>query len=141
MTEEIIAAHGLLVYLFLIFLVGGLFTPLMAGKTTKSFKKVSFIYTMIFQALATMAAFTGMVALFVGKIEWNLSISVMVVVWILMMFIEIKKYMLIKYANLEQPEVLTLLRSAFVKISIIQLLFVGLTIVLMYLKAQGVISL
>jgi len=66
MIEEMLAAHSILVKAFLGFLVGGLFIPMMTAKNPLGFKKSSFIYTMIFQAIATMIAFSGIVAVFTG---------------------------------------------------------------------------
>jgi hypothetical protein len=141
MIAEMIAAHSLLVKAFLAFLVMGFAVPFMAAKDTLKFKKSSFIYTMIFQALATMVAFTGLIAVFAGDLPWSLVMTIMVVIWAIMMFIEIKKYKLIKVANLQDSETFTLIKSAFTKISVIQVLLVAAMVLLMILKAKGVISL
>jgi len=64
----------------------------------------------------------------------------MVVVWAVMMYIEIKKYKAIKLANIVNPETHKVLKSAFVKISIVQILLVVIMTVLMILKAKGTIT-
>jgi len=141
MIEEMLAAHSILVKAFLGFLVGGLLIPMMTAKNPLGFKKSSFIYTMIFQAIATMIAFSGIVAVFTGDLGWSLSTIIMMVVWAVLMYIEIKKYKLIKIANLENPETHKLLKSAFLKISSVQILLVAVMVVLMVLKAKGIVAL
>lgn len=139
-VAEMLAMHSVLVKIFLGFLVGGLLLPFMAGKTPQGFKKASFIYTMIFQAIATMIAFAGLVAVFTGELGWEMTTIIMVVVWAIMMYIEIKKYKLIKLANSQNTDTFKTLKSSFVKISVIQVLLVAIMVVLMVLKAKGVIS-
>jgi len=140
-VAQMLAVHSILVKVFLGFLVGGIAIPFMTAKNPLGFRKASFIYTMIFQALATMIAFAGLVAVFTGDLGWELSTIIMVVVWAVMMYIEIKKYKLIKVANLQNLDTHKVLKSAFIKISIVQVLLVAIMVVLMILKAKGVISL
>jgi hypothetical protein len=141
MIAEMLAAHSLLVKVLLGFLVGGLFIPMMTAKNPLGFRKASFIYTMIFQALTTMIAFAGIVAVFAGDLGWSLSTIIMVVMWAVLMYIEIKKHKLIKIANLQNPDTHKLLKGAFLKISLVQILLVVAMVVLMVLKAKGVIAL
>ena len=65
----------------------------------------------------------------------------MVVVWAVLMYIEIKKYKLIKLANLQNTDTHKLLKGAFLKISSVQILLVVVMIVLMVLKVKGVVAL
>lgn len=140
-VTQILAVHSILVKIFLGFLVAGFAIPFMTAKNPLGFKKASFVYTMIFQALATMIAFAGIVAVFIGNLGWELSTIIMIIIWAVMMFIEIKKYKLIKVADLQNPATHKMLKSAFIKISIVQVLLVVIMVVLMILKAKGVISL
>ena len=140
MIEEMLVAHSLLVKVFLGFLVGGLFIPMMTAKNPLGFKKASFIYTMIFQAIATMIAFVGIVAVFAGDLGWSATTIIMVVVWAVLMYIEIKKYKLIKVANLQNADAHKLLKGAFLKISSVQILLVAVMVVLMVLKAKGIVT-
>jgi hypothetical protein len=141
MIEEMLAAHSILVQAFLGFLVAGLLIPMLTAKNPLGFKKASFIYTMIFQAIATMIAFSGIVAVFTGDLGWPLSTIIMLVVWAVLMYIEIKKHKLIKIANLQNPETHKLLKGVFLKISSVQILLVAVMVVLMVLKAKGTIAL
>ena len=140
-VTQILAVHSILVKIFLGFLVAGFAIPFMTAKKPLGFRKASFVYTMIFQALATMIAFAGVIAVFVGDLGWELSTILMIIIWAVMMYIEIKKYKLIKVADLQNPATHKVLKSAFIKISIVQVLLVAIMVVLMILKAKGVISL
>ena len=141
MIAEMLAAHSILVKVFLGFLVGGLFIPMLTAKNPLGFRKASFIYTMIFQAIITMIAFAGIVAVFAGDLGWSMSTIIMVAVWAVLMYIEIKKYKLIKLANLQNPDTHKLLKGAFLKISSVQILLVVVMVVLMVLKVKGVVTL
>ncbi|MEA2048769.1 MAG: hypothetical protein U9O64_10045 [Campylobacterota bacterium] len=139
-VAQMLAGHSLLVKVYLGFLVGGLIIPFMTAKNPLGFRKASFIYTMIFQAIATMIAFAGLVAVFTGDLGWSVTTIIMIAVWAIMMYIEIKKHKLIKVANLENEQTFKVLKSAFIKISMVQILLVVIMIVLMVLKAKGIVS-
>jgi hypothetical protein len=140
MLEEIIASQSILVKIFLAFLVGGLLIPVVTAKKPLSFRKASFIYTMIFQAIATMVAFTGLVAMVMGEYGFTLSIIMMIVIWGALMYIEIRKYKLVKIAKIENQETHDLLKGAFLQISGLQILLVSIMVLLMVLKAKGIIA-
>ena len=136
-----IASHNFLVQVFVVFLIGGLLIPMMTAKKPLGFRKASFIYTMIFQAIATMIAFSGLVAMMTGELGLTLSTIIMIVIWAALMYIEIKKYKLIKVANIENPETHKLLKGAFLKISAVQIFLVVIMVVLKVMEAKGAISL
>ncbi len=139
-VAQMLAGHSILVKVFLGFLVVGMLVPFMTAKNPLGFRKGSFIYTMIFQAIATMIAFSGLVAVFTGDLGWSTTTIIMVAVWAVMMYIEIKKYKAIKLANINNPDIHKMLKAAFIRISIIQILLVAIMVVLMILKAKGVVS-
>jgi len=95
---------------------------------------------MIFQAIATMIAFSGLVAMMTGEMSLSIAIIIMIVLWAVMMFLEIKKYKLIKIAKIENPETHKLLKSGFLKISVVQILLVAVMVVLMILKVKGIVA-
>jgi len=140
MLEEMLATHSILVKIFLGFLAAGLFIPMMTAKKPLGFRKASFIYTMIFQAIATMVAFTGLIAMVTGEMPLSIAIIIMIVLWAVMMFLEIKKYKLIKIAKIENPEIHKMLKGGFLKISVVQILLVTVMVVLMVLKAKGIVA-
>ncbi|MEY3090271.1 MAG: hypothetical protein RL113_587 [Pseudomonadota bacterium] len=141
MIETMLATHSILVKVFLGFLIIGVFAPMIAGKDPLKFKKASFVYTMIFQAIATMIAFVGIIAIFTGDLGWSATTIIMLGVWALLMYIEIKKHKLVKVSDLTKAETFQLIKGAFLKISIVQILLVVVMVVLMVLKAKGVIAL
>jgi len=141
MIEEMLAAHSILVKVFLVFLVGGLAIPMMTAKNPLGLKKASFIYTLVFQALATMIAFAGFVAIFTGDLGWSVSTIIMLVVWAALMVTEIKKHKAIKLANLEDAQTYQMLKGRFLKISLLQIVLVVGMVVLMVLKAKGIVTL
>ena len=141
MLEQMIASHNFLVQVFVVFLIGGLLIPMMTAKKPLGFRKASFIYTMIFQAIATMIAFSGLVAMMTGELGLTLSTIIMIVIWAALMYIEIKKYKLIKVAKIENPDTHKLLKGAFMKISAVQIFLVVVMVVLKVMEVKGAISL
>jgi len=140
-VTQMLATHSILIKMFLGFLVGGLVIPFITAKSPLGFKKASFIYTMIFQGLITMIAFAGIVAIFTADLGWTLTTMIMVFVWAVLMYIEIKKHKAIKLANINNAQIHKNLKSAFIKISVIQILLVAIMVVMMVLKAKGIITL
>ena len=139
-VTQMLNTHSLLVYSFLGFLVVGMLVPLMTAKNPAGFKKGSFIYTMIFQAIITMVAFSGIVAVFTGDLGWPVTTIIMFAVWAVLMMMEIKKHKLIKLANLNNTDTHKLLKGAFLKISLVQIALVLIMIGIMVLKVEGAIS-
>ena len=140
MVAQMLATHSILVKIFLGFLVLGLFIPMMTAKNPLGFRKASFIYTMVFQGIATMVAFTGLVGMVAGERPLSIAIIIMIVMWGLLMYIEIKKYKLIKIAKIENPETHRVLRGGFIKITVIQIFLVAVMVILMILKAKGLVA-
>jgi len=140
MLEQLFATHSIMVKVFLGLLVAGMFIPMMTAKNPLGFRKASFIYTMVFQGLITMIAFTGLIAMVIADMSMSISIGIMIAIWAILMIIEIKKYKLIKFAKLENEDTHKVLKSGFIKISIIQILLVTIMVVLMILKAKGILS-
>lgn len=138
-VAQMLSTHSLLVQVFLGFLIAGIIVPLLV-KNPVGFKKASFIYTMIFQAIITMIAFAGIVAVFTGDLGWSVTTIIMMALWAVMMYIEIKKHKFVKLANLENENTFKVIRSAFFKISIVQILLVVVMTVVMVLKAKGILA-
>jgi len=132
MIETMLMTHSILIKAFLAFLVLGLFIPKMTANDPLKFKKASLIYTMTFQALMSMIVFVGIIALVAGELPFGLSTIIMIVVFALMMALEIVKYKKIKKGNIEN--------AGFVKTGIINILILVAIVVLMILKAKGVVA-
>lgn len=140
MIETMLMTHSILVKAFLAFLVIGLFLPTMA-KAPLKFKKASFIFTMIFQALMTMIVFVGIISLVSGDMDFTPSTIIMVIVFAVMMGLEITKYKRIKKGDLEDESTFKTLRSSFMKTTIINILILVAMVVLMVLKSKGILAL
>ncbi len=140
MVAQIIATHSILVKIFLAFLVAGFFIPKMTAKHPLKFRKANFIYTMIFQAIASMIAFTGLIAMVMGEYPFSMSIILMILIWAAMMYIEIKKYKVIKMTHIEDPAKHALLKGLFYKISAVQVFLIAVMVVLMVFKAKGLVA-
>jgi len=132
MIETMLMTHSILIKAFLAFLVLGLFIPKMTSKDTLKFKKASLIYTMVFQAFMTMIAFSGIVALIVGELPFGISTMIMIAVFAIMMALEIVKYKKIKRGDIEN--------AGFIKTSIINIIILVAMVVLMILRAKGIIA-
>lgn len=141
MIESMLFTHSILVKIFLAFLVAGMLTPLLTVRNPLGLKRAGLIYTFFFQALATMVAFSGIVLFFVAEYSMSTVIIIMIVVWVVMMYIEIRKYKLIKVANLQNPTTNQLIGRAFYLISLVQILLLAAMVILMVLRTKGVISL
>jgi hypothetical protein len=140
MIEQILLSHSILIKVFLGFLVAGLFIPMLTAKNPLGFKKSSFIFTMVFQGIATAIAFTGIIAMVMGEMPFSAAIIIMIVICAFLMFLEIKKYKLIKIANVENPDTFKVLKSGFLKVTIVQILLVAAMVVLMVLKVKGLLA-
>ncbi|MDQ7085896.1 MAG: hypothetical protein Q9M36_13735 [Sulfurovum sp.] len=140
-VTQMLATHSFLINAFLGFLLGGLLLPFVTAKSPAGFKKASFIYTMMFQAIITMVAFAGLVAVFTGDLGWSLTTILMVVLWAIMMYIEIQKHKVIKIANVQNAQTHKVLRGASVKISLVQIFLLAIMMGIMMLKAQGTVNL
>ena len=137
---QIIAAHSLLVKAFLGFIFAGIAIPLLFKQKPRVFKKASFIYTLLFQAIITAILVTGIYMLLNSDIGMNISTIIMIVVWALMMFLEIKRHKAIKSLATDDLEQSNVLKAAFIKTSLIQIVLVAAMVVLMILKAKGVVA-
>ncbi len=140
MIETMLLTHSILIKALLAFLVLGFFIPKATASNPLKFRKASLIYTMIFQAFMTMIAFAGVVALVAGDLPFGISTIIMIVVFAIMMALEIVKFKKIKKANLEDESIFANMRSSFVKTGIINIVILVLIVVLMILKAKGIVA-
>jgi hypothetical protein len=137
MLTEMLLTHRILIYIFIGFIIGGFLIPIMR-KEPLAFKKSSFIYTMIFQAIITMIVFSGIVVLVVGDFDFGMTIIIMIAVFAVMMGIEISKYKRIKKSDLEDEATFNMIRSGFTKASVLNLIvLVGITVFMM-VQAKGI---
>ena len=136
MLAEMLLTHRVLIYAFIGFIVLGFLIPI-KKKEPLAFKKSSFLYTMIFQAIITMIVFSGIVSLVVGNFDFGMRIIIMIAVFAVMMGIEISKYKRIKKADLEDNATFNMIRSGFTKATVLNLVVLVGIIVFMMVQAKG----
>ena len=89
---------------------------------------------MVFQALMSMIVLAGIVALVAGKLPFGLTTIIMIVIFGIMMALEIVKYKKIKNSNGTES-------GGFLKTGIINILILVAMVVLMILRAKGIVAL
>jgi hypothetical protein len=89
MVEESLLYHAVMVKILLGFLIINLIIPLFSKESSISAIKVIRVGSFTYSALLTMVIFTGMILYMLGKVAWNIEMSLMVVVSILLSIIEI----------------------------------------------------
>jgi len=136
MLETMLSTHSILNYIFIVFLIIGFAIPTMV-KDPLGFKKASFIHTMVFQAVMTMLLFSGIVALIVGNMPFNLPIIVMVGAFAVMMAVEISRHKRIKKSNLEETANFEIAQSGFYKAAVINLIVILAVTFFMFFRSQG----
>jgi len=141
MVEQMVAYHSLFIKMLMGVLFVGLALPFATDKL-ETLRRYSFIYVMIFHALSSMVAFGGLVAFYVGKFSWSFSLTLMVLVWAAMMFVETKKHLLIKRLQGPQFEAnASFYQKSFSKLSLLSLLIVVVMVVLKVLEKKDIIAL
>lgn len=135
-TVEILHYHSILIKALLGFVVLGIVGAMFGAKDKEGFKKFSFVYTLIFQLILTIIAILGAVLVYQNSSLFGLSSVIMIVAFALMLFLEIKRHKRVKLLSDE----LKAYRSNFTKTAIIEIVIIALMVVLMILKAKGVIS-
>jgi len=136
MLEMMLSTHSILNYIFIGFLILGFAVPTMV-KEPLAFKKASFIYTMVFQAIITMVLFSGIVGLVVGEFAFDMPIIVMVGAFAVMMAIEISRHKRIKKMNLEDPKNFEMAQSGLYKAGVLNLIVVLAVTIFMFVRTQG----
>jgi len=137
---EIIATHSVLVKAFLGFVFAGIAIPILLKKKPQAFKKASFIYTLLFQLIITAILATGVYMLVNSEAGMGISTIIMIVVWALMMFLEIKRHKAVKSLVGDDLEHTNTLKGSFIKTSLIQIVLIAGVVVLMILKAKGIVA-
>jgi len=87
-----------------------------------------------------MVVFTGLIALAAGDLDFGVGVIVMVIVWVILMYFEIGKYIKIARTNMQDESIFRAMRVSFLKIQFSNIALVILMIMLMVLRDKGVIS-
>jgi len=99
MFEEMILYHNILVKILLGLLIVGIIIPFLSKDSNQTIKRLR-IYMFFFHGLVTTVAFSGLIAFVFGKIDFNLSILSMILLYIIVSVLESLKYLkILKYSE------------------------------------------
>jgi len=99
MFDEMVLYHYILVQILLGLLAVGMIIPFLSSDSSKVIKRIR-IYMFFFHGLVTTVAFSGLVAFIFGKIDFNMSILAMIVLYIIITVLESLKYLkILKYSE------------------------------------------
>jgi len=140
MFEEMVFYHSLLIY----FLIGVLFVgatiPFWSSDLAKTIRRER-IYMFWSHGTITTVAFSGLVAFIFGKMNWNLSIIAMIVVYILLIIFESIKYMKILKLSKTKENPIREIKSITIGYTIINILLILLMIVWQIKEKANAVSL
>ncbi len=107
MFSEMVLYHSLLVYILLALEIVSLSILFLGSEYKKIVKKMR-VYMFFFHGLTTTVAFSGLVAFVFAKMDFNLNIVAMIVVYILLSILESIKYLKIlkKSKNIKEIRVI-----------------------------------
>jgi len=91
MLEEMLFYHISILWVALMVLIWGALIPFIYEDKNKMLKALK-LHIGIFHGAFLMMAFSGMIAMFFGKIEFNMSMLLMSLAWFFITFFEAKKY-------------------------------------------------
>ncbi|NOZ90055.1 MAG: hypothetical protein GXO60_02085 [Epsilonproteobacteria bacterium] len=91
MFNEMVSYHSILIYLTIVLLGISILIPFMTKEREKIVKRMR-IYMFFIHSFITMVAFSGLVAFIFAKMDFDLSIFTMIVVYISITMAESVKY-------------------------------------------------
>ena len=93
MVQEALVYHSVMIKLFLALLVVNLWVPwIFKHDIVKEIKRTRITF-FLFSAMVTMVAFSGAVLVLIAELPWNIGMTLMVFVWILLSVVEIIRSM------------------------------------------------
>jgi len=128
MFEEMILYHYILVQILLGLLVVGMIIPFLSSDSSKVIKRIR-IYMFVFHGLVTTVAFSGLVAFIFGKMSFDLSIFIMIVVYILLTVLESIKYLKTLKLARESNTSIQKIRAISIKYILVNILLIVVLIV------------
>jgi len=128
MFEEMILYHNILVKILLGLLVVGMIIPFLSSDSSKVIKRIR-IYMFVFHGLVTTVAFSGLVAFIFGKMSFDLSTFIMIVVYILLTVLESIKYLKTLKLARESNTSIQKIRAISIKYILVNILLIVVLIV------------
>jgi len=123
MFDEMVFYHDILVKILLGLLVVGMLIPFLSSDSIKSIRRIR-IYMFVFHGFITTVAFSGLVAFVFVKMSFDLSILVMIVVYIFLTVLESVKYLKILKLYKNSSNSIKDIQSINIKYSLINILIV-----------------
>jgi len=134
MFEEMILYHNILVKILLGLLIVGIIIPFLSKDSSKTIKRLR-IYMFVFHGLATTVAFSGLIAFIFGKIDFNISILAMILLYIIVSVLESIKYLkILKYSDNSQ------IRATNIKYTLINILLIVALVVWKIVEYKSAVS-
>jgi len=135
MFEEMVLYHNILVWFLVIILLIGGSIPFWSSDVSKSIKRMR-IYMFWFHAIVTAVAFSGLVTFIFGKIDWNISIIAMIIVYVLLSLLESLKYIKILKLSKREQNPIKKIESISILYTLINILLV-LTLIIWKIKEHS----
>jgi len=134
MFEEMILYHNILVKILLGILIVGIIIPFLSSDSSQTIKRLR-IYMFVFHGLATTVAFSGLIAFVFGKIDFNISILAMILLYIIVSVLESIKYLkILKYSDNSQ------IRATNIKYTLINILLIVALVVWKIVEYKSAVS-
>ncbi len=137
MVEETLFYHSITIKIFLVMLVINLFIPAITQSTRAIEIKSTRVSFFLFSGLLAMVAFTGMIAMMLMEMSFNLTIIIMVVALILLTLLEV-------YRSRELHKLWTVSESGVStswKFVLLEIVVVAIMVALMIMEKKGAVSL
>jgi len=128
MFDEMVLYHYILVKVLLGLLVLEMIIPFLGSDSSKVIKRIR-IYMFVFHGLVTTVAFSGLVAFIFGKMSFDLSIFIMIVVYILLTVLESIKYLKTLKLARESNTSIQKIRAISIKYILVNILLIVVLIV------------
>jgi len=126
--EEMIIYHSFLIKIVLGLLVLGMIIPFLSTSCNKTIRRMR-IYMFFSHGFITSVAFSGLVALVFAQIDFNFSIFVMILVYILLSLFESMKYLNMLKVRFEAEVCVKKIRDISLKYTLINIAMVAILIV------------
>ncbi len=102
MFKEMVLYHAILIYLTIGVLILGLLIPFLSRTQERVIKRMR-IYMFFIHSFFTMVAFSGLVAFVFAKMSFDITILIMILVYIIISILESIKYLkILKYQDISQ---------------------------------------
>ncbi len=121
--EEMVLYHAILIKIMLGVLVIGMFIPFLSKECRITIKRTR-IYMFVAHGFITAVAFSGMVAFVFVQMPFNISMAVMIVIYLLISVVETVKYFKMLKMQYESNSCVQSLRGVAIKYTLINIIMI-----------------